>query len=65
VAFPETEITVNLRDEACESRNWDRLGQLDVLARRLWELFDEATPLGNALRLRLVVEPSGMALEHQ
>lgn len=64
VAFPETEITVRLRDEACEPRSWDRLGQWDALARRLWELFDEATPLGSTLRLRLVIEPSGTVLEH-
>lgn len=64
VAFPETEITIKLRDEACDLRSWDRLGQLDVLARRLWELFDEAAPLGSALRLRLLIEPSGVVLEH-
>lgn len=64
VAFPETEITISLRDEACDVRSWDRLGQLDVLARRLWELFDEAAPLGSALRLRLLIEPSGVVLEH-
>lgn len=64
VAFPETEITIRLRDDACEPRSWDRLGQWDALARQLWELFDEAAPLGSALRLRLVIEPSGTALEH-
>lgn len=64
LALPETAITVRLRDDACEPRSWDRLGQWNVLARRLWELFDEAAPLGSALRMRLVIEPSGTILEH-
>ena len=64
ITLPEMLVSVGLKDELCTVISWERLGQLDAFGELLWQLFSEEAPLGNAVHLRLELEPSEVVLEY-
>lgn len=64
ITLPEMLVSVGLKDELCTAISWERLGQLDAFGELLWQLFSEEAPLGNAVHLRLELEPSEVVLEY-
>lgn len=64
VAWRRMEVEIRLRDATCTPETWDRIGILDAFGSVLFAFVEDATEIGSRSRLRVLVEPSGIALDY-
>jgi hypothetical protein len=58
------EVEIVLRDTSCTPETWDRIGILDAFGAILFSFVTDATDIGSRSRLRVLVEPAGIALDY-
>lgn len=64
VAWRRMEVEIRLRDATCTPETWDRIGILDAFGSVLFAFVEDATEIGSRSRLKVLVEPSGIALDY-
>jgi len=64
VAWRSMEVEIRLRDATCAPETWDRIGILDAFGSILFDFVRDATEIGSRSRLRVLVEPAGIALDY-
>lgn len=64
VAWRSMDVEIRLRDATCTPETWDRIGILDAFGSVLHAFVQDATEIGSRSRLRLLVEPAGIALDY-
>jgi type VI protein secretion system component VasA len=64
VAWRRMDVEIRLRDATCTPETWDRIGILDAFGSILHAFVQDATEIGSRSRLRVLVEPAGIALDY-